>query len=312
MAGAVSQLPLNGGGTNTFRIEGEPEPDAASRPQATMRGVAGDYFQAMGIPLVSGRLFTPRDDSASQGVLIISRSLARLFPGGDAVGRRLRFYAFEDTTYEVVGVVGDVRPGRIDGILPPIIYYSHLQGADNRMSLAVRTSGGAGPLLAAVRRELETLGPGTALYAESTMEDVVGNSAAVVARSYPLRIIAAFAGVALVLTVAGLYGVVANGVAERRRELGIRSALGARAGHLVGLIVRRGAVLVGVGVLAGGVLALALSRTMAALLYGVRPHDPVTLSGVLLVLAGTALLASWWPARRAGQVNPVEVLGQDA
>lgn len=309
-AGAVSQLPLNGGGTNTFRIEGEPEPDAASRPEATMRAVAGDYFQAMGIALVSGRGFTPRDDTTSQGVLVISRSLARLFPGGDPLGRRLRFYAFPDTTWEVVGVVGDVRPGRIDGALPPVIYYTHLQAAENRMTLAVRARD-AGPLLSAVRRELGTMGPGPALYAESTMEDVVDESPAVVARRYPLRVIGALAAVALLLTVAGIYGVVANGVAERRRELGIRSALGASGGQLVALILRRGALLIIAGLVAGSGLALVLSRTLTALLYGISPNDPVTLLAVVAVLAGTAFLASWWPARRAGRVNPVEVLNQD-
>jgi putative ABC transport system permease protein len=310
-AGAVSNLPLNGGGTNTFRIEGEPEPDAPSRPEATMRAVAGDYFQAMGIPLLTGRLFTARDDSAAQGVLVISRSFARLFPGGNPVGRGLRFYAFPDTTWEIAGVVGDVRPGRIDGTAPPVIYYTHLQAAENRMTLAVRTSGAAGPILSAVRAELGTMGSDVALYAESTMEDVVGNSGAVVARRYPLRVIGAFAAVALLLAVAGIYGVMANGVTERRRELGIRSALGARAGQLVRLILRRGAVIIVLGVLSGSALALAFSRTMSALLYGVEPNDPATLLTVILVLAGTALLACWWPARRAGQVNPVEVLNQD-
>ena len=308
--GAVSNLPLNGGGTNTFRIEGEPEPDVASRPEATMRAVAGDYFQAMGIPLVAGRLFTERDDSTAQGVVLISRSFARLFPG-DPVGRRLRFYAFPDTTWEIAGVVGDVRPGRIDGDSPPVIYYTHLQAAENRMTLSVRTSGEAGPILSAVRTELGRMGPDVALYAESTMQDVVRNSPAVVARRYPLRVIGAFAAVALLLAVAGIYGVVSNGVAERRRELGIRSALGARAGQLVGLILRRGAVIILLGVVAGSGFALVFSRTVSALLYGVPPNDPITLLTVILVLAGTALLASWWPARRAGQVNPVEVLNQE-
>jgi predicted permease len=306
--GAISNLPLNQGGTNTFKVEGEPEPDRASSPEGTRRQVAGDYFQAMGIPLIAGRLFTARDDTTAQPVIVVSRSLAsRWFPRGEAVGRRIRFYAFPDTTWEVIGVVGDVTVGRIDAEPPPIFYMTHLQVPANRLSLTIRTSAGT-PVLPAVRSELATKGSGVALYAEATMREVVGESAAIVARRYPLRVIGAFAAVALLLAVTGIYGIMSNSVAERRREIGIRSALGATGRQLVGLILRRGAIVVAIGVASGGLLALLFSRALRSMLYGVSPDDPVTLGSVVLVLAASALVACWWPARKAARVDPVEVL----
>jgi predicted permease len=311
-AGAISSLPLNSGGTNTFRVEGEPEPDRASQPEATRRQVAGDYFQSMGIPLLAGRVFTPRDDSTAQPAILVSASLAkRYFPGGAAVGRRLRFYRFPDTTWEVIGVVGDVTVGRIDAELPPIYYFSHLQVAANRLSLTVRTATDGAQVLPALRAELAKMGPGVALYQEAPMTTVISDSPAIVARRYPLRVIGAFAAVAILLAVAGVYGVVSNNVAERRREIGIRSALGANTAQLVGLILRRGALLVGMGLLSGGLLALLFSRALGSMLYGVRPGDPVTLGLVTLVLGVTTLVASWWPARRAGRVDPAEVLREE-
>jgi len=310
-AGAISNLPLSPGGTNTFRVEGEPEPDQASRPEATRRQVAGEYFQAMGIPLLAGRVFSQRDDSTTQPVIMVSASLAkRYFPGGRAVGRRLRFFAFPDTTWEVIGVVGDVTVGRIDADLPPIYYLSHLQVAANRLTLTARTSSGTS-MYPALRAQLATMAPGVALYYEAPMTTVVSDSPAIVARRYPLRVIGALAAVAILLAVAGVYGVVSNNVAERRREIGIRSALGANRMQLIGLILRRGALLVGTGLLSGGLLALIFSRALGSMLYGVKPGDPVTLGLVTLGLGATTLVASWWPARRAGRVDPAEILREE-
>jgi len=310
--GAISNLPLNDGGTNTFRVEGEAEPDQAAQPEGTRRQVAGDYFQAMGIPLLAGRLFTARDDSTAQPALVLSAALAkRWFPGGVAVGRRVRFYAFPDTTWEVIGVVGDVTVGRIDAEAPPIFYMTHLQVYDNRLTLTIRSAASGVAILPALRTVLATMGPGVALYYEAPMSAVVSDSPAIVARRYPLRVIGAFAAIALLLAITGVYGVVANGVAERRRELGIRSALGATAAQLVSLIMRRGGGLIAAGIVSGGVLALVFSRTLGSMLYGIRPGDPATLVVVIGLLALTALLATWWPARRAGRVDPAEALRSD-
>ena len=155
------------------------------------------------------------------------------------------------------------------------------------------------------------MGPGIALYAEAPMSAVVSESPAVVARRYPLRVIGAFAAVALLLAVAGVYGVMSNSVAARRREIGIRSALGATGRQLVALIVRRGAILVGVGLASGALLALVFSRALRSMLFGVSPGDPVTLGAVVLVLAATTIVACWWPARKAARVDPAEILRDD-
>jgi hypothetical protein len=142
IAGAVTNPPLQGGGTNTFRVEGQSEPPASNRPEATMRGVAGDYFSAMGIPLVSGRFFTPRDDSLRPYGIIVNESLARRFiDRSPAVGAKLRFYAFPDSAWEIIGVVGDVKTSRLDAPAPHTIYYSHLQAAENRMTVVAKTNG---------------------------------------------------------------------------------------------------------------------------------------------------------------------------
>jgi ABC-type antimicrobial peptide transport system permease subunit len=223
----------------------------------------------------------------------------------------MRFYAFPDTTWEVIGIVGDVTVGRIDEAPPPIFYMTHLQVPADRLSLAIRMSAGAAPILPAIRSVLATMGPGITLYGEAAMSAVVSESPAIVARRYPLRVIGAFAAVALLLAVAGLYGVMSNTIAERRREIGIRSALGATGRQLVGLILRRGAILVGVGLASGGLLALIFARALRSMLYGVSPGDPVTLGAVVLVLAATTMIACWWPARKAARVDPAEILRDD-
>jgi putative ABC transport system permease protein len=310
--GAVSNLPLNGGGTNTLRVEGQPEPDQAHRPEATMRGVAGDYFEAMGIRLVAGRPFTGRDDSAAAKVVILSESLARrLLPGGRVLGERLRFYAFPEEAWTIVGVVGDVKTGNLDAEPPPTVYYSHLQAGENRLSLAIRTAVDPGSLVAAVRALVHELDPAVPVYAVGTMDDQIADSPAVFARRYPLILISAFAVAALLLAVVGIYGVINHSVTQRTREMGIRMALGARGSDLVRGVLGHGLALASVGIVLGTGAALAASRVLARLLYGVSPSDPLTYAGVVVLLAAVAVAASWLPARRATRIDPLTALRAD-
>ncbi|HJR62685.1 MAG TPA: ABC transporter permease, partial [Gemmatimonadaceae bacterium] len=306
--GAASHVPLNGGGTNTLRVEGQPEPDRARRPEATLRGVAGDYFAALRVPLIEGRVLSSRDDERSPYAVMIDQSLARrLFPGGRALGGRLRFYAFPDSTWEIVGVVGDVRTVSLD-VPAPTIYYSHLQAAENRMSLAVRTTDHPAALAGAVRRVVTALDPSLPVYAISTMEQQITSTPAVAARRYPLVLIGAFAAAALVLAVVGIYGVIAYDVAQRTRELGIRIALGATSADIIRLVLRHGALLALTGIALGTVIALALSRSIVSVLYGVRTTDPITYAAVAIVLAAVAIAATLIPAHRATRVDPANVM----
>jgi predicted permease len=312
--GAVSSAPLQGGGTNTFRVEGRQEPNASNRPEATMRAVAGDYFTAMGIPLRAGRTFTADDDSSSAPAIIVSQSLVRrMFPDDDAVGSRLRFYAFPAEAWTIVGVVGDVKTGSLDAPAPPTIYYTHLQGAENRMSIVARAQDGGdpSPLVGAIRDAAHAVDPTMAVYETGTMLERIQGSSAVDARRYPLVLIAAFAIAALVLAVIGVYGVIAYSVAQRARELALRVALGARGADVLRLVVRRGVLLAGVGVAVGIPAALLLTRAMRSLLYGVSASDGLTYVGVAVLLTVVAILASYLPARRATRVDPVLALRSD-
>jgi putative ABC transport system permease protein len=309
-AGAVRNLPLAGGGTNTFRVEGLPAPDPAHRPEAMMRGVAGDYFRAMAIRLVAGRAFTNHDRADTPPVLVVSAGLARRLFGDAtrAIGQRVRFYAFPESAWTIVGVVGDVKTGRLDADAPPTIYYTHLQGAENRMSIVARTAGDPATLAGVVRREVRALDPTVPVYNVHTMEQQVARSPAVFARRLPLRLVGAFAVAALALAVVGIYGLVAYTVAQRTQELGIRIALGAQRRNILALVVREGALLAAVGVSIGLVVALWATRMLGSLLYGVGAADPLTYATVAALLGGIALAASYVPARRAARVDPMVAL----
>jgi predicted permease len=307
--GAVSNPPLQGGRTNTFRVEGAPEPPVARRPEAIMRGVGGEYFRTLGIPLVAGRGFTPRDDSTSAPVLVINQTLARrFFPGGSAVGRPIRFYAFPESRWTIVGVVGDVKAGGLDAAVPPAVYYSHLQLAENRMNLVVRGRVDPGVLLAAIRRAVAELDPGIPTYGAGTMEEEIVGSPAVVARRYPLVLISVAALTGLVLAIVGVYGLIAFAVARRTRELAIRMALGAQDRSVVALVVRRGMLLAAAGIGLGVPGALALTRSLGGLLYGVSPADVAVYAAVSAGLALVTAAASWLPARKATRIDPGIVL----
>jgi putative ABC transport system permease protein len=312
--GAVSNLPLFGGGTNTFRVVGAPEPPSTSRPEATMRAVAGDYFDAMRIRLVAGRQFATRDDSGSTPVIMMNESLARrLFGARTPVGARLRFYAFPEQDWEVIGIVGDVKTTRLDVEAPPTIYYAQLQAPQNRMTLAVRVSCPAGAcdpaaVSGAIRRAVAQSDPTLPIYAVATMAEQMRDSPAVFARRYPLLLVGLFAATALVLAVVGLYGVISYAVAQRTREFGIRVALGAPLPAIRGAVLRRGAMVAAAGVVVGVPAALALTRLMRGMLYGVTWADPMTYAVVSAVLILVALMASWIPAHRATRIEPTVAL----
>ena len=306
--GAVTDAPLGGSRSGAYRVDGQPEPDPAARPEALMRGVAGDYFRAMGIRLRAGRDFTPRDDSAARGVVIVSEALARArFGAASPLGQRLRFFATPETTWEIVGVVGDVKTGSLDAPPPPTIYYPQLQRPDNGMVVVARGADAAA-LADAIRREVRALDADVPVHGVAPMARTVAESRAVFTRRYPLLLVGTFAATALVLAVVGLYGTISHSVARRTPELAVRLALGAREADILSLVLREGARVAALGLALGLAASLALASSLRALLYGIGAADPATYAVVALGLGALALAASWLPARRAASVDPLESL----
>ena len=307
--GGISDLPLGGGGTNTFRVERGPEPDASRRPEAFSRMVAGDYFRALRIPLIAGRVFTARDDSAGQPSIMINESLARkLFDQRPAVGERVRFYSFPDTPFEIIGVVGDVKTQRLDGPAPPTIYFTHLQRAENRMTLVIHSNLEPSTVAHTIRREVHSLDPEATVYGVRPFEEQVAQTPALYARRYPLFALGAFGVVAFLLAVIGIYGVIAFTVRQRSKEFGIRLALGARIGQVKLLVLRQGARIALPGILLGLIAGAALARLIETLLYGVAAFDPLVYSAVAATTALTVLAACYIPAHRTRNVDPALTL----
>ena len=312
VTGAISQPPLGGSGANWFRVDGEPIPAPSARPEAMLRAVAGDYFRTLRVPILHGRPLTARDDTVSAYAMVINESLARrLFgSGAGALGRRLRIYGWQDSAWTIVGVAGDVRTDRLDKPAPPTIYYSHLQGPANRMTVLARIAGDR-QALAALRRTINGIDPRAAVYGVGTMADLVQRSPAVSSRRSVMVVFTTFALTALGLALVGIYGVLTHGVAQRSREIAIRGALGATAADVIGLVVRDAAGLALAGIALGGVAALAITRSLSALLYGVTSADALTYGLVALVLAFVCVTVSWLPARRAAHVDPALALRAD-
>jgi putative ABC transport system permease protein len=312
--GVTSKLPLDAGNTTSFRVLGDPEPPPQQEPGAAYRSVTPGYFRALGIPLLRGRLLEARTDSAAPREMVISESLARrYFAGRDPIGRQIGGAGTRPWT--IVGVVGDVTIARVGDAAQPTMYWPFPLVPEVGMRLVVRTSGDAsgGPeptaaLEAAVRAAVREVDPQVALYQVYTMDSLVQQSESVFMRRFPLLLMGAFAATALALAVVGTYGVVSYAVAQRRRELGIRVALGASTGSVVTLVARHTTALAAAGIAAGTVAALALSHFAASLLYDVRPTDPATYALTALLLGMVAALAAVLPARRAARVDPVVTL----
>jgi len=309
-AATIDQLPLTGrGNTGVFSIEGRPTAPSDLAPEVNIRAVSAGYFDTMGIPLVGGRALTERDAAGAPNVVLVNQTLAaRFFPDG-ALGERIVFSFFDgQPPWEIVGVVGDERFAALDEPVTPVVYFPYRQDPGGAFSVVVRSAVAPASLVAAARRELAAIDPEVPLYAAMSMDAIVAGSEPVFLRRFVLQLVGAFAALAVLLAAVGLYGVLAQAVVERTREIGVRIALGAARRDVVWLIVRRGMApaLTGLGV--GLAAAAAASRLLGALLYGVRPGDPLTLGAVTALVATVALAACWLPARRATRVDPIEAL----
>jgi putative ABC transport system permease protein len=309
-AGGVSALPLSGGiGWGDITIEGYNPASGENMIQADQRIASVGYFETMKIPLIRGRFFTEHDGKESVQVAVIDQNMARTYwPNADPVGKRLKRGGATSTSpwMTVVGVVGNVKHYALDSDSRVAFYTPHLQVPIGWMCVAVRTSADPGGLAAAVTREARALDPNVPIYDVKTMEQLVSESLA--RRRFAMLALGLFSVVALVLAALGIYGVMSYTVAQRTREIGIRLALGAQTRSVLKLVVGQGMRLAVFGVGLGLVVAAAMARMIASLLFGVTATDPVTFLVIALLLAGVALLACYVPARRAAKVDPMVAL----
>ncbi len=307
--GGITALPLSGMGIGTsFFDPDQPLPEAGSIPVADIRPVHRDYHVTMGVPLLSGRTFDARDRAdAPMSVVISAATAEEVFPDMDPIGRRLAMPWGDTLVAEVIGVVADVRHEGPGTDVRSKLYWDHRQFREfSFMTLVVRTAGNPTTLVPGIRREVQAMDPNLPIYNVRTMQAYLADS---VARNrFALLAFAAFAVVALVLSVVGVYGVLSYAVSLRTREIGIRVALGAGREAIGSMVLRQGAVVAVIGLLAGLAGAVALTRVLGGLLYGVSPTDPLTFGLMTALLFGTALAASWIPARRAARTDPASVL----
>lgn len=324
--GASSNIPVIGiGSDRNFVPEGYVAPHGETNfLSASNYFVMGDYFRAMKIPLLQGRYFTAADDLPdAQLTAIISQSVARqIWPGQNPIGKRLKMGGNPKSArpaITVVGVVADIRQGSLDQAIYPQMYEPFLQfnrqyeptvqkfiGTRGSMHLVLNTEGDPTALALSLEKAVHQLDPLLALENVRTMDAVVSSTEA--PRQFNTVVLSAFAAVALLLSLLGIYGVLAYSVNERAREIAIRMALGASRESVLGRILRSSLVLAGVGIMIGLIASFWLTRFLQSLLYGVKPLDAVTFGGAVLVLLVCALLAGWLPARRAASIDPMQTL----
>ena len=270
--------------------------------------VTADYFAVMGIPVKSGRAFTAQDVRPAAGTVVVNEAFAnRHFPGEGAVGKRIRLGAGSEAPWRtVVGIVSDMRQTGLANAVMPEVYVPELAEAGGALCFVVRVTGAPATLAAAVRAVVTEVNPNQPLHNVTTLEQRLASTT--ISRRLNTTLLGGFAGLALLLAAVGIYGVMSYAVAQRRREIGVRLALGAQRGDVVGLIVGRGLRLALAGVAIGMAGALGLTLYLSAQLYAVEATDPATFASVAALLTAVALLACWLPARRAAKVDPMVAL----
>jgi putative ABC transport system permease protein len=316
-ASAIDSLPVSGGGsTQPVAIAGRPAQAMADQPEVAVRVVTPDYLRTMHIPLLRGRALSEADTEDSRRVVLISESMAaRFWPGQDPIGRHLTLTFMPEFVREVAGVVGDVKQEGLDVAQPVATIYfplAQLSGSapggwrSFPLSLVVRTRQAVASSREEVIRAVHQVDPNAPVLDVMTMDHLLADSLA--QRRLNMQLLAAFAGLALVLAAIGLYSVLAYSVRRRVREIGVRMALGAQTVQVLRMVVMQGLKITGVGLALGIAAAFAISRVLASLLFGVGATDIVTYAAVSLLLVSVALLASVVPAYRATRVDPIRTL----
>jgi predicted permease len=310
-AGGITALPLSQMmAWGPITVEGRTPAPGEAFINADIRVVGGRYFEAMRIPLVAGRIFDEHDTRDRPRVIVVDEALAaQLWPGQDPLGKRVRSGGFDATDapwLTVVGVVGNIKQDSLDAGSRIALYHPQTQYPARSMTVTLRGQGDPAPLADLARRELRAIDPDLPIHNLRTMSDRV--SASLARRRFSMLLLSLFAGLALVLGAIGTYGLMAYQVSQGRRELGIRLALGASPGRVLGFVLREGMAVALAGAGVGLAAAFVLARGMASLLFGVSAFDPLTFASVPLLLLLAALLACYLPARRAAAVDPAATL----
>ena len=301
-------LPLSGfAARSPYTVGGQQVLPLAQRPLAGLMIVSDDYFRVMRIPLVAGRAFGPDDRAGAPGVCIINESLARrLFPGESALGRVLLRGRNAEISNEIVGVIRDVKTLGLNTPAPDEIYFPLRQLGRPGLSVVARTSGDAAALQAVIRSAVLDVDKDQPISFFATMDTTVAQSLG--AQRIVASLTAVFAGLALMLSAVGLYSVLAYAVSQRTPEIGIRMALGARRGQVIGMVMTGGLRLVGVGLVIGLAGAVAASRLIQSLLFNVPLIDPLTYGAVIVLFALVGALACLVPSLRASRIDPLLAL----
>jgi putative ABC transport system permease protein len=302
-------VPLTGNNwPATLDIEGQPAASKESeRISLPLRSVTQDYFKLLGLAILQGREFRSTDARKAPSVAIVNQSLAdRYFPHVSPIGKKLWIGTRQGPGTEIIGVVSNGRTDDLTQAAAPEIYLSLWQASAFSKHLVIRTAADPRSLMASVQRELRSVDPTVAFENPKTLEQIREDSLA--PRTFAMQLLVGFSLVGSVLTLVGIYGVLSLSVASRRRELAIRTAVGAELRDIRNLVFAEGFRLIAGGVLSGIAAAIVLSRVLKSFLFEVEPGDPATLIGVGLLFAGVALLACWAPVRRAAKGDPLEAL----
>jgi predicted permease len=308
-AALTTMLPVSGNGnTNWIRFVGKPY--NGEHNEVNQREVSSDYFKTLQTKLVKGRFFTDDEDASKPLVVVINKALARqYFPGEDPVGKKMGDTELTPKSIrEIIGVVDDVKEGSLDSEIWPAQYDPINQNMETYVSLVVRTSQDEKLVLPALVGAIHEIDPGIGAINEITMVQRINDSQTAYLHRSSAWLVGGFAAMALLLGVVGLYGVIAYSVSQRTREIGVRMALGAQQSSVYRMILKEAGWLTGFGIVAGLMCSIAVATLMRKLLFGIHTWDVSTLAAVAVVLGASALLASYFPARRAASVNPVEAL----
>jgi putative ABC transport system permease protein len=302
-------VPLTGNSwPGNVEIEGQPAPAKPSdRPAVPLRAVTEDYFRLLGLAVSQGRDFRSTDSRGAPPVAIVNQAFVdRYFPRAIAVGKKLWFGGPKDPPSEIIGTVINGRTADLTQTAEPEIYLPLWQARAFSKHLVIRTIADPRTIMLSVQRELRSVDSTVAVENVKTMEQI--RSASLASPTFAMQLLVGFALVGTVLTLVGIYGVLSLSVASRRREIAIRTAVGAAQGNIRNLILADGFRLIAGGVITGVAAAMVLSRVLRSFLFEVETSDPVTLLGVAVLFAAVALLAFWVPARRASRIDPLEAL----